>query len=116
MLTYRLSTYSFLATSCRTTHWESNPDFQPAELAPSHLAMSPLCQWSVGESNPDCLGASQASSLWTNAPFFVFKRSVRELNPVLVLTTDACGRNTYRPSSDPGWNRTIYLLGVIQAS
>ena len=23
------------------THWESNPDFQPAELVPYHLAMSP---------------------------------------------------------------------------
>lgn len=71
---------------------------QPAELAPCHLAMSPLRKWSVGESNPDCLGASQASFRWTNAPLIVFERSVRELNPALVLTTDACGRNTYRPN------------------
>jgi len=27
-----------------------------------------------------------------------FKRSVRELNPILVLTTDVCCQNTYRPS------------------
>ena len=44
------------------------------------------------------------------------KRSVRESNPVPLLTTEVCCRNTYRPSSDPGWNRTITLLGVIQAS
>ena len=27
----------------------------------------------------------------------VIKRSVRELNPAFFLTTEACGRNTYRP-------------------
>ena len=46
----------------------------------------------------------------------LFERSVRESNPVPLLTTEVCCRNTYRPSSDPGWNRTITLLGVIQAS
>ena len=54
-----------------------------------------LCEWTAGESNPDYLGANQASSLWTSGPF---ERSVRGLNPVLVLTKDACCRNTYRPS------------------
>jgi hypothetical protein len=44
------------------------------------------------------------------------KRSVRELNPVPLLTTEVCCRNTYRPSSDPGWTRTIVLLAVDQAS
>ena len=46
------------------------------------------------------------------------ERSVRESNPIFVLTTDACGRNTYRPScaSDPGWNRTSTFLHVTQAS
>ncbi len=29
---------------------------------PSHL------QWTAGESNPDCLGANQASSRWTSGP------------------------------------------------
>ena len=48
----------------------------------------------------------------------VFESSVRESNPVSVLTTDVCCRNTYRPflSSDPGWNRTSTLLHVTQAS
>ena len=46
----------------------------------------------------------------------VFERSVRESNPVPLLTTQVFCRNTYRPSSDPGWNRTITFLGVIQAS
>ncbi len=48
----------------------------------------------------------------------LFERSVRESNPVSVLTTDVCSRNTYRPflSSDPGWNRTSTLLHVTQAS
>ena len=38
----------------------------------------------------------------------VVERSVQESNPVSILTTDECCRNTYRPflSSDPGWNRT----------
>src|SRR5688500_7564143 len=41
----------------------------------------------------------------------VFERSVRELNPVSVLTEDVCCRNTYRPfkrsqESCGGWNRT----------
>ena len=46
------------------------------------------------------------------------QRSARELNPILVLTTDVCCRNTYRPflSSDPGWNRTSTFLDVGQAS
>jgi hypothetical protein len=45
-----------------------------------------------------------------------YERSVRESNPVPLLTTEVCCRNTYRPPSDPGWSRTITLLGVIQAS
>ena len=69
-----------------------------------------LIQWTAGESNPDCLGANQASSLWTSGPLFYLQRSVRELNPVFLPTEEVCCRNTYRPSSsisDPGWNRTI---------
>jgi hypothetical protein len=51
----------------------------------------------AGESNPDLLVAGQASSRWTSRPCLQ-QRSVRELNPVFVLTTDACCRNTYRPA------------------
>jgi hypothetical protein len=71
-------------------------------------------QWTAGDSNPDYLGANQASFLWTSGP--CVKRSVRELSPALLPTTEACCRNTYRPSSDPGWSRTTAFLVVIQAS
>jgi hypothetical protein len=50
----------------------------------------------AGESNPDLLVASQASSRWTSRPMFS-QRSVWELNPVFRLTTAACGHSTYRP-------------------
>lgn len=73
-----------------------------------------LIQWTAGDSNPDCLGANQASSLWTSGPHF--KRSVRELNPVFLLTEEVCCRNTYRPPSDPGRTRTVVFLAVAQAS
>ena len=75
------------------------------------------CQWTAGESNPDYLGANQASSRWTSGPHL--ERSVRELNPVFLLTEEVCCRNTYRPflrNSDPGWSRTIAFLVVTQAS
>ena len=51
-------------------------------------------------------------------PAHSVERSVRELNPAFFLTTEACGRNTYRPfvTSDPGWNRTSTFLDVGQAS
>ena len=47
-----------------------------------------------------------------------FQRSVRESNPVFLLTEEVCCRNTYRPisQSDPGWSRTIAFLVVTQAS
>ena len=79
---------------------ESNP-FQPRErgdwLATSFLSQFGYlpCEWTAGESNPDYLGANQASSHWTSSP--LWERSVREWNPVRRLTMDACRRNTYRP-------------------
>ena len=54
----------------------------------------------AGESNPDLLVAGQVSSRWTSRPDF--ERSVRESNPVPLLTEEVCCRNIYRPSSDPG--------------
>ena len=45
-----------------------------------------------------------------------FERSVRELNPVFLLTEEVCCRNTYRPPSDPGRTRTVVFLAVAQAS
>jgi hypothetical protein len=68
--------------------------------------------------SPGC----KPSVLPLNEQPIYFKRSVRESNRAPcgawspLLTTEVCCRNTYRPSSDPGWNRTITLLGVIQAS
>ena len=50
----------------------------------------------AGESNPDLLGANEASSRWTSRPYFQ-QRSVWELNPVFRLTTAACSLSTYRP-------------------
>ena len=60
----------------------------------------------------------QAKCLPVRPASRVLKRSVRESNPVSVLTMDVCYRNTYRPfrKSDPRWNRTITLLHVTQAS
>ena len=59
------------------------------------------------------------SSHWTSSPCYYVERSVRELNPVFLLTTQVCCRNTYRPFSvlsDPGWTRTSTQLHVTQAS
>ena len=76
----------------------------------------PFLQWTAGESNPDCLGANQASSRWTSGPCIQEVRSGIEpdLPPyrggVLPEHLPAVLRN------DPGWTRTIGLLAVDQAS
>ena len=78
--------------------------------------------WTAGELDPDFLLAGQVSSRWTSSPNR--ERSVRELNPVFLLTEEACRRNTYRPSQvipDHGYsprcpNRTFSFLVVTQAS
>jgi hypothetical protein len=95
------------------SHRESNPDFQSAELVSSRWTMAPSVDRMGIEPITPTLQQSVAS-LGTCQPGY--ERSVRESNPVPLLTTEVCCRNTYRPSSDPGWNRTITLLGVIQAS
>ena len=96
------------------THRESNSDLQPAELVSSHWTMSPQVERRGIE--PRLPGCKPGVFPLDQRPVVSCERSVRELNPALVLTTDACGRNTYRPSSDPGWSRTIALLRVMQAS
>ena len=58
-------------------------------------------QWTSGESNPDYLGANQASSHWTSSPCCFTERSVRELNPAFLLTMQVCCRNTYSSGSNP---------------
>ena len=54
------------------------PRFPACRAGVVPLDHEPL-KWSVGESNPDYLGASQASSRWTNAPLFC----CREVRPVI---------------------------------
>lgn len=104
---------------CQWTDRELNPDFRHARAVSSRWTISPFVfQWTAWESNPShrpCKGQSPPTAC---RPVCCFERSVRESNPVSVLTTDVCCRNTYRPflSSDPGWNRTSTLLHVTQAS
>ena len=83
----------------------------------SALILQHSCQWTAGESNPDCLGANQASSHWTSGPYH---REVRpgvepDLSPYRggVLPKHL---QTIFNNSDPGWSRTIALLVVAQAS
>ncbi len=107
---------------CQWTHRESNPDCQSAELESFRWTMSPYLQWTGWESNPSHrLCKSQSPPLEHASP--IVRGPRWESSPVSgtdaqrwSLTTEVCCQNTYRPSSDPGWNRTITLLGVIQAS
>lgn len=69
---------------------------------------APTVGWST-----DFAGVSRLP--W-NMPARLRQGSVRESNPVFVLTMDVCCRSTYRPSSDPGWTRTIVFLVVTQVS
>ena len=74
-------------------------------------------QWTGWESNPPhrpCKGQSPPREHASPQ----IQRSVRESNPVFLLTEEVCCRNTYRPSSTviPDWNRTSTFLVVTQAS
>jgi hypothetical protein len=55
-------------------------------------------EWTAGESNPDLLVASQASSRWTSSPLFIETRSARESNSVHLPTTEACRQRTRGPA------------------
>ena len=68
-----------------------------AELVSSRWTMSPFRRSGpAGESNPRTdLGANQVVFRWTSQP--TFERSVRESNPVFLLTAEVCCQNTYRP-------------------
>jgi hypothetical protein len=59
----------------------------------------------------------QGSVAPNGMPARSLQRSVRELNPVFVLTTDVCRPKHLQTShrSDPGWNRTSTFLHVTQA-
>ncbi len=73
-------------------------------------------QWTAGESNPDCLGANQASSRWTSGPPMEKVRPGVEpgLRPYHGRVLPEHLQTNFK--SDRGWNRTIDLLVVTQAS
>ena len=66
------------------------------ELVSSRWTMSPFIQWTGRGIEPRSPGCKPGVFPLDEPPMSV-KRSVRELNPVFVLTKEACGRNTYRP-------------------
>ncbi len=72
------------------------------------------CSGDVGNRTRHKLFARQPRAPATFAP--IIQRSARESNPAHFLTTEGCCPNTCRPSSDPGWTRTIVFLRVKQAS
>ncbi len=100
----------------RWTHRESNPDCQSAELESSRWTMSPCCRVDRRGLEPRSPGCKPGVLPLDEQP--AFQRSVRELNPTLVLTKDVCCHNTYRPSSSviPAGIEPSHPLDVIQAS
>src|SRR5947209_15097804 len=82
--------------------------FQNGRIA----AFLPPEQWTAGESHPDFRLATAASSCSTSSPNF--QRSRRESNPDHRHTRAVCDRNTSRPYSTSGRNRTCALLDVSQ--
>ena len=92
-----------------------NPDFRNAIAVSSRWTMTPSVERRGIE--PRLPGCKPSVFPLDQRPVSQ-KRSLRESNPVSVLTTDVCSQNTYRPfvESDRGWNRTIDLLVVTQAS
>jgi hypothetical protein len=69
----------------------------------------------AGESNPDLLVASQASSRWTSRPCLLSE--VRPgIEPGLPPYQGGVRPKHLQTTSDPGWNRTITFLVVAQAS
>ena len=100
------------------------PDCQPGVFPLDH---GPVCSVDLMGVEPiaptlqESVAASGMQAHWFFTHCFRTahgSRSVRELNPVFLLTEEVCCRNTYRPKfiSDPGWNRTIDFLDVTQAS
>ena len=68
-------------------------------------------QWTAGDRTP--IAWVQTKRLPVGPAARIIKRSVRESNPVFLLTEEVCCRNTYRPfcQSDPGWSRTSSFPG-----
>ena len=96
------------------TDRELNSDLQFAELASSRWTISPcFTSGPPGTRTPIAWVQTKRLPLGPAAPI---ERSVAELNRVFLRTEEVCCRNTYRPSSDPRWNRTSTFLVVTQAS
>lgn len=111
---------------------------QPVIRLPSEITH----QWTDRELNPDLQTAGLASSRWTISPCsssgppgtrtpIAWMQTKRlPLGPAALVSRGPSGtrirssslprkraaENTYRPSSDPGWTRTITFLVVTQAS
>ena len=92
----RRTVSGYLPFVCQWTHPESNWDCRHARAVSFRWTMSPCCsvdRMGIEPITPILQGS--VASLGTCQP--VCQRSVRESNPVSVLTTDVCYRNTYRP-------------------
>jgi hypothetical protein len=98
------------------THRDLNPDLQNAVLVSSPLDHEPVVVVVDRMGVEPIAPILQGSVASTEHASPRIERSVRELNPVFLLTEEVCCRNTYRPSSDPRWNRTSTFLVVTQAS
>ncbi len=82
---------------CQWTDRELNPDFRHARAVSSRWTISPKSS-GPDRSRTDHTDLARISRLHRHAGPFI-ERSVRESNPISVLTTDVCYRNTYRPIS-----------------
>jgi hypothetical protein len=102
--------------TCQWTHPELNWDLRHARAVSSPWTMSPCCRVDRRGLEPRSPGCKPGVLPLDEQP--AFQRSVRELNPTLVLTKDVCCHNTYRPSFSviPAGIEPSHLLGVIQAS
>jgi hypothetical protein len=73
------------------------PGFLACRASVVPLDHEPICRVDRMGIEPNAPTLQGSVAPLEHASPFV-ERSVRELNPAFVLTTDACGRNTYRPS------------------
>ena len=80
------------------THRESNSDLQTASLMSSLWTMSPSSiSGPPGSRTPISWLQARCRPVGPAARRKFMQRSVRDLNPVFLLTEEACRRNTYRP-------------------
>ena len=97
------------------TRRELNPDLRHARAVSSRSTTSPSYRVDRMGLEPTTPTLQGSVASWEHASPSS-QRSVRESNPIFLLTEEVCCRNTYRPSSDPGRTRTVVFLAVAQAS